>query len=219
MFQKMLKVIYILTDFWWLVCYERFDEFLKIGPIHMEIPSESPRGPNSCSIKKAFILQTQITLTIKILECPQQTLWWHHWRQPQCSSSSSLLKTHRQSIFTSWACIHNKEFISVWSWEARSIIGGRDRDGLATQNMFRVMWTYPRSNRINLFAPMRLIPHLLALLLNKKTNTLPWGSFNWSTSFCHFGIDVVPSRQKYLYPVQGMRGRKRLYLWVFSLAF
>ena len=91
--------------------------------------------------------------------------------------------------------------------------------GLATQNMFRVMWKYLGSNRINLFALMKLIPHLLTLLLNKKTNTLLWGSFNWSTDFCHFEIDVVLSRWKYSYPVQGMRGRKRLYLWVFSLAF
>jgi len=119
MFQKVLKVIYVsrvLTDFWQLVHYKQFDEFQKLDhlirahpshrysaqgdglcnhswhhQIHVGIPSGSPRGPNSCFTREAFMLRTQMTLTIKILECPQQTFWWHHWRQPQCSSSSSLL--------------------------------------------------------------------------------------------------------------------------------
>ena len=94
MFQKVLKVIYVsqvLTYFWQLVHYKQFDKFSKIGPIHIGILSGSPRGPNSCSIREAFMLQTQITLMIKILECLRQTFWWHYWRQPQCLSSSSLL--------------------------------------------------------------------------------------------------------------------------------
>ena len=53
------------------------------------------------------------------------------------------------------------------------------------------IWPNEVCDRINLFALMRLILHPLALLLNKRTNTLPWGSFNWSTSFCCFRIDVV----------------------------
>jgi len=59
--------------------------------IRMGIPSGSSRGPNSCSMRESFMLRTQMTLTIKILECPRKTFWQHHWRQLWCSSSSSLL--------------------------------------------------------------------------------------------------------------------------------
>lgn len=43
---------------------------------------------------------------------------------------------------------------------------------------------------------MRLMPHPPALLLNKKINSLPFGSLNWSTSFCRFVIVIVPSKRK-----------------------
>src|SRR3984885_3333073 len=53
----------------------------------------------------------------------------------------------------------------------------------------------PGSNSIRRFAPMRLIPHPPALLLSKKTNSLPSGSLNWSTNFCLFVMLIDRSEE------------------------
>jgi hypothetical protein len=57
----------------------------------------------------------------------------------------------------------------------------------------------PGSKRIKRLAPIRLIPHPPALLLNRKMNSLPSGSLNRSTSFCRLVMLIVPSSRKHPY--------------------